>query len=105
MIDLKGKPFNLDDESIQWVEKTLTNMTEDEKIGQLFCLIGYDRNEEYLKNLACGFKPGGLMCRPMPVEEVISTVRILQENSKIPLLISANLEKGGNGNVIKRRQV
>ena len=41
--------------------------------------------------------PSGLMCRPMPAAEVVNTVRILQENSKIPMLISANLESGGNG--------
>ncbi len=96
MFDLKAKPFYLTDEDIQWVEKTLEGMTEDEKICQLFCLVAYSDNED-LKNLVTKYQPGGLMCRPMPAEQAINSVRTLQENSRIPMLISANLEKGGNG--------
>lgn len=97
MIDLKVKPFYLPEEDINWVDKTMADMTQDEKIAQLFCLIAYSDNEDYLKNIAIQYRPGGVMCRPMPAAEVVGTVRILQENSKIPMLISANLEKGGNG--------
>lgn len=97
MINLKDKPFYLSDEDIKWVEKTLEGMTEDEKIGQLFCLIGYSSEEGFLKNMALSFQPGGLMCRPMAAAEVVGTVKTLQENSRIPMLIAANLEKGGNG--------
>lgn len=96
-MDLRGKPFYLSDEDIVWVENTLAHMTDDEKLGQLFCLIGWGSNEDYLKNLTQKYKVGGLMCRPMPAADTVETVRILQENSKIPLLISANLESGGNG--------
>ncbi|MGF7030928.1 beta-N-acetylhexosaminidase [Paenibacillus mucilaginosus] len=94
---LQAKPFYLNEEQIRWVEATLSGMTMEEKIGQLFCLIGYTSNEGYLKNLAQNVKIGGLMCRQMPAAEVIDTVRILQENAQIPLLISANLESGGSG--------
>ena len=31
MIDLKGKPFYLDDEDIQWVEETIKGMSLEEK--------------------------------------------------------------------------
>ena len=31
-MDLKGKPFYLDDEAVAWVENTRNAMTEDEKI-------------------------------------------------------------------------
>jgi beta-N-acetylhexosaminidase len=64
MIDLKGKPFYLNDDEIQWVERTLADMTEEEKIGQLFCLIAYDNNAELLKSFAVDYKVGSLMCRP-----------------------------------------
>ncbi len=97
MVDLKAKPFYLTDDDIQWVETTLAGLTDDEKIAQLFCLIAYSSAEGYLKHLALDIKPGGLMCRVMPVHEVVDTVRVLQENSKIPMLIAANLEKGGDG--------
>jgi beta-N-acetylhexosaminidase len=97
MINLKDKPFYLKDEDIEWVEKTLAEMTEDEKLGQLFCLVASANEPEFLKNLALNYKPGGIMCRPMSAAENIQNVRVLQENSKIPMLIAANLESGGNG--------
>lgn len=93
---LKLKPFYLSDNDIDWVEKTKKSMTLDEKIAQLFCLIAYTSDEGYLNNLVHNIKPGGLMCRVMPTEDVVKTVSILQ-TSKIPMLISANIEKGGNG--------
>ena len=39
MIDLKAKPFNLDEKKIRWVEETLASMTTEEKCGQLFCVL------------------------------------------------------------------
>lgn len=97
MVDLKAKPFYLSDEDVAWVQKTLAEMTLDEKVGQLFCLVGYSAEEEYLKKLAGDYKAGGLMCRPMAASSVVNTVQALQENAKIPMLIAANLEKGGTG--------
>lgn len=35
---LRQRPFYLNDEEIDWVYKTLGELTEDEKIGQLFCV-------------------------------------------------------------------
>jgi len=97
MADLRGKPFNLSDEGVKWVEDTLASMTQEEKIAQLFCLIAYNSEQEYLMNLAKNVKPGGLMLRPMPAEEGKATADVLQKNSKIPMLLAANLERGGNG--------
>ena len=97
MADLKAKPFYLSDDDIKWVQDTLADMSQEEKIAQLFCLIAYNSEQEYLLNLATNVKPGGVMCRPMPAEEGRLTVETLQKNSKIPMLIAANLERGGNG--------
>lgn len=36
MIDLKGNPFYLSDEDINWIKETIDNMVIEEKIGQLF---------------------------------------------------------------------
>ena len=41
MIDLKAKPFYLNDAQIAWVRDTLAGMTQEEKIGQLFVLMTY----------------------------------------------------------------
>ena len=47
MTNLKSKPFYLNDEDIDWVENTLSNLSLEEKIGQLFCLIAYSSDEQY----------------------------------------------------------
>ena len=39
MVNLREKPFYLDDEGIKWVEDTIASMTLDEKVGQLFVLL------------------------------------------------------------------
>lgn len=101
MIDLTIRPFYLDDKGIKWVEETLASLTEDEKIAQLFCLITYSPDEELLKHLARDVKPGGFMCRAMDKESLVKTISILQENSPLPLLIAANLERGGDGVVLE----
>jgi beta-N-acetylhexosaminidase len=104
-IELTKKPFNLDAERVKWVNDTLAGMTEDEKLGQIFCLIAYSDNEDMLKHLAKGLHAGGLMCRPMPTNELAVCINTLQENSKIPMLIAANLEAGGNGMSINGTKV
>ena len=65
-IDLRSKPFNLDEEGVRWVETTLASMSEEEKVAQLFCLVGYSSDADRLQNIARNIKAGGLMCRPMP---------------------------------------
>ena len=52
MVDLKAKPYNLDEQGIKWVEDTIANMTIEEKIGQLFVNMGASRDEEYLKDIS-----------------------------------------------------
>ena len=48
MVDLTAQPFNLDEEGVAWVRKTLAGMTDEEKVGQLFVNMGSSRTEEYL---------------------------------------------------------
>ena len=54
MTDLKSKPFYLNDAQCRWVEDTLNSMTDEEKIGQLFCVMGGDYGKEQIK-LTCVF--------------------------------------------------
>ena len=97
MIDYKGNPFFLNDIDIQWVESTFNSMTTEEKIGQLFCLHGdtHDRNE--LDRILNTYHPGGIMYRPGLSKEIQKAHCYLQKNSRIPMLIAANLESGGDG--------
>ena len=97
MVNLKAKPYNLDEQSIKWVKDTIANMTLEEKIGQLFINMGASRDEEYLKSVVDNYHIGGVRYNPGKASEVYDQNRILQENSKIPLLIAANTEAGGNG--------
>lgn len=97
MISLNKKPFYLSDEDIAWVENTRESMTLEEKIGQLFVPIGYSGDPAYLENVMLAHHIGGIMYRCGDAEEMQQTHRYLQEHSKIPLLIGANLEDGGCG--------
>ena len=97
MVNLKAKPYNLDEQGIKWVEDTIANMTIEEKIGQLFINMGASREEEYLKSVLDNYHIAAVRYNPGSAEEVYDQNKILQENSKIPLLIAANTEAGGNG--------
>jgi beta-N-acetylhexosaminidase len=94
---LRKNPFNLSDKQTEWVKSTLEGLTVEEKIGQLFHLIMYSSDEEYLGELVHKYKIGGIMGRPMPLEECCKAINYLQKESKIPMLISANFEAGGDG--------
>ena len=96
IMNLKGKPFYLDDSAVEWVNKTLEKLTEDEKIGQLFFPIGFSNEKEYLNHLI-DLGIGGLFFRPGEAKEVQQAYEYMQRNSKVPLLTAANLEDGGNG--------
>ena len=97
MVNLKAKPYNLDDQGVKWVKDTIANMTIEEKIGQLFVNMGASRDEEYLKGMVNEYHIGAVRYNPATAEQVYDQNKILQENSKIPLLIAANTEAGGNG--------
>lgn len=96
-MNLKGNPFYLSDEDVDWVEKTLESMSEDEKIGQLFVPIGLSNDEGLLHHLIDDCHIGGIMYRTGPMESTRKTHETLQNMSKIPLLIAANTESGGDG--------
>ena len=96
-VDLTKKPYFLEKEDIQWVEDTIAEMTTEEKIGQLFVNMGSERSEGYLKDVLEKYHIGAVRYNPGTSKEVHEQNRILQENSKIPLIIACNTENGGNG--------
>ena len=104
-VDLKAKPYYLSDEDIKWVTDTITGMTIEEKIGQLFVNMGSSRTEEYLTDMLNNYHIGAVRYNPGTAEEVYEQNKILQENSKIPLLIAANTEAGGNGACVDGTEV
>ncbi len=97
MVDLKANPYFLTDEDCKWVEDTIANMSDEEKVGQLFFQLTASMEEEYLKDLVERFHVGGCRYNPAPGSKVQEQNRILQKYSKIPLFIACNTEHGGNG--------
>ncbi len=97
MIDLKAKPFCLNDTDIQWVNDTLSTMTLEEKAGQVFCPMGFSDDPGLLHHMLCDLHVGGMMYRPGPAAYIQNTHRAIQSMAKIPLLLAANTENGGNG--------
>ena len=96
-MNFKEKPFCLNDEDIAWVHRTYEAMSEEEKVGQLFFPIGYSSNHDYLKYNILDKHPGGLLFRTGSRDEMFDTYTFLQEEAKIPMLLAANLEAGGDG--------
>ncbi|MBY4633833.1 beta-hexosaminidase [Streptococcus suis] len=99
LVDLRKKPYNLDEEAISWIEETIAQMTLDEKIGHLFVNMGSQRTEEYLAEVLNDYKIAAVRYNPGPAADIWEQNYILQTKSKIPLLIAANTESGGNGAV------
>ena len=97
MVDLKGKPFYLDDEGIQWVEDTIASMTLEEKVGQLFVQMRKSLDPEEIKRTLDSYHQGGLRWQGGDRQGVYNQNKTYQENSRIPLLIAANCDNGGDG--------
>ncbi len=96
-MNLKEKPFYLTDADIAWVEKARDGMSEDEKLRQLFCLVTYTDDPAFCRYIGETVRPGGFMSRRMTAKECFRAVENMQKYSKIPMLVAANLEAGGNG--------
>lgn len=99
MVNLKEKPYYLSGEDIRWVEETIEHMTDEEKTGQLFVNMVTNRDPAALKETVNRFHAGAIRYHNASKEEIYEQNKILQENTKIPLLIASNCEAGGNGGV------
>ena len=97
MVDLKQKPYFLNDEQIKYIEDKINEMSIEDKIGQLFFVVGQDSNTVNLSEFTKKYRPGGIMYRPDKAAKIKDEVSKLQKASDIPLFIAANLESGGNG--------
>ena len=71
MVDLKGKPYYLSDEDVEWVKNTIADMTAEEKVGQLFFQLTASQDEEYLKELVERYHIGGCRYNAMPGNMVL----------------------------------
>ncbi len=97
MVNLNAAPFHLTQAQAEWVNNTLSGMTLEEKAGQVFCPMGFTDNEYVLDHQIREIGIGGMMYRSGPAGYIQATHRKIQSMAKIPLLLAANTEAGGNG--------
>ena len=99
LVNLKAKPFYLSNEDIEWVESTIAGMTTEEKIGQLFIGHFHDLNLEHASEIIEKYHFGGARYKDANTtkKEVYDFLKHLQTESKLPLLIAANCDNGGDG--------
>ena len=103
LVDLKAAPYNLDDDQVQWVEDTLASMTLDEQVGQLFTNLFFFGEDSFSGNpytaeeILEKFHIGMARYYGGEAAKVQDLLNRLQKASKIPMIIAANCDSGGNG--------
>ena len=97
MIDLKAKPFYLNDAQIAWVEETLAGMSEDQKAEQLFCPMLQFTDKGFIDQIMGDHEFGSFMMRikyksdarvfvrPLGEEEIVSSAREIASKTFAPL--------------------
>lgn len=101
-INAQYQPKNTSKEDLkkaqQWVEKTYKNLSQDEKLGQLFIVALYtNKGEDYInqvRNIVTNDKIGGLILMQDDAAREINLVNEFQQKSKIPLMIGMDAEWG-----------
>ena len=96
-VNLTAAPYNLSEADIAWVSQTISGMSAEEKVGQLFFQLTMGMDEAYLQELMEKYHLGGCRYNNMPGAAVQMQNRILQKYAKIPVFIACNTETGGNG--------
>lgn len=103
LVDLKAKPYNLTDDAIAWVDNTIASMTDEEKVGQLFTNLFFFGEDKFSGNTLTNkeilekYHIGGARYQGGTAKQVQELINSLQKDSKIPLLVAANCDAGGNG--------
>ena len=96
------QPKNISDSEIKkannWVVQTYNNMSQDEKLGQLFIVALYTNKDEahisQVRNIVNREKIGGLILMQDDATREINLVNEFQAQSKVPLMIGMDAEWG-----------
>lgn len=102
-VDLRAEPYGLSDQQVAWVEDTLAGLSVREKVGQLFVNLFYFGDDTFGGNelsnaeILAKYHVGGARYHGGSSEQVQELLNSLQRDSKIPLLIAAICDSGGNG--------
>ena len=96
------QPKNISNSDIKkandWVDKTYSSLSQDEKLGQLFIVALYTNKDEahisQIRNIVNQDKIGGLILMQDDAEREINLVNEFQAKSKVPLMIGMDAEWG-----------
>ncbi|MCJ8154257.1 glycoside hydrolase family 3 protein [Chryseobacterium sp. SSA4.19] len=96
------QPANLSKKDVKkahhWVEKTYQNLSQDEKLGQLFIVALYTNKGEAeinaVRNIVNNDKIGGLILMQDDAAREINLVNEFQQKSKVPMMIGMDAEWG-----------
>ncbi len=101
--DLTAKPYHLNPSQIDWVEQTLAGLTTEEKVGQLFFNLFFFGGDAFSGNslsnqeMVTRYGIGGARYQGGTAAQVQNLLNELQSYAKVPLLVAANCDSGGNG--------
>lgn len=102
LVDLRATPYDLSDDQLAWVEDTLAGMTDEEKVGQVFVNLFHFGADMFSGNtlsnaeILAKYHIGGARYHGGESAKVQALLNELQSDSRIPLLIAANCDSGGN---------
>ena len=96
------QPKNISNSDIKkandWVDKTYSSLSQDEKLGQLFIVALYTNKDEahisQIRNIVNQDKIGGLILMQDDAAREINLVNEFQSQSKVPLMIGMDAEWG-----------
>ncbi|MGN0298002.1 MAG: glycoside hydrolase family 3 protein [Lachnospiraceae bacterium] len=98
-MDYTKKPFYLNQEDLSWVEETFAGMSLEEKLNQVFVDMLWNNTPKEVTAMQNKYQLGGFRYNNMSAEKLWEQNAAIQASSKIPTLIAANVEAGGNGAV------
>jgi len=103
LVDLKAAPYHLDEDQVDWVEQTLSDLSLEEQVGQLFTNLfffgpdSFSGNPYTAEEIIEKFHIGAARYQGGTAAEVQELLNRLQAASRVPLLVAANCDSGGNG--------
>jgi len=98
-MDYTKKPFCLKPEDLDWVEKTFSAMSQEDKLNQVFVDMLWNNPPREIDVQQRAYQLGGYRYNNAGPEKLWEQNAAIQRASKIPALIAANVEAGGNGAV------
>ncbi len=98
-MDYTKKPFYLSETELDWVEQTFAGLTLEEKLNQVFVDMLWNNTPKEVRAMQASSQLGGFRYNNMSPEKLWEQNNAIQQSSKIPALIAANVEAGGNGAV------